>query len=179
VTVKFLTVLGLVLASSADVCAGHARQSFRFVTKRGGHAARVVFKTRPFDPSAHRITKRKGCPRVDAREALGTDCNLPRLEITSFEFFFDGKRVPLPRSLYQDCYEPPFGNGVGEDIQNYLAVRIGDDLKSVFVFMAGGDAAGSYQILWALKPDGNHSRFSGVCSDCGFIDFQSSFFKDR
>ena len=60
--------------------------------------------------------------------------------------------------------------------QAIFAVRIGDDLKSVFIFMYGGDAAGSYQVLWVLRPDGKHSRFSGACADCGFIDFQSGFF---
>lgn len=159
---RSLIVAALLLAGSADVLAAPVRKSFQFVSKKGGHEARVVFTTRPFDRSAHRITKQKGCPRIDGRAALGTDCSIPRFEIASIGFSFDGKRVPLLKSLYQDCYEPPFKNGSGQaDIAGYFAVRIGDDLKSVFIFMDGGDAAGSYQVLWALKPNGKHSRFSG------------------
>jgi hypothetical protein len=172
-----LIVVSLLFASLVDVSAGPAGKSFQFVSKNGGHEARVVFTTRPFDGSAHRITKQKGCPRIDGRAPLGTDCSMPRFEIASIDFSFDGKSVPVLKSLYQDCYEPPFKNkSGGADIPGYFAVRIGDDLKSVFIFMYGGDAAGSYQVLWVLRPDGKHSRFSGACADCGFIDFQSGFF---
>ena len=177
---RSLIVLGLLLSNSVDILAGPAGKSFQFVSKKGGHEARVVFSTRPFDRSAHRITKQKGCPRIDGRAALGTDCSMPRFEIASIDFSFDGKSVPVLKSLYQDCYEPPFKNKSEQaDIPGYFSVRIGDDLKSVFIFMHGGDAAGSYQVLWVLKPDGKHSRFSGACADCGFIDFQSGFFKSN
>ena len=54
-----------------------------------------------------------------------------------------------------------------------------DDYKSVFIFMDGGDGSGNYQVLWVLRLDGKHSRFSGACSDCGFIDFYSGFFQDH
>jgi len=42
--------------------------------------------------------------------------------------------------------------------------------------MSGGDAAGHYEVIWVLRRDGRHTRFSGACGDCGFLDFRSGFF---
>ena len=70
-----------------------------------------------------------------------------------------------------DCYEPSFESNAS------FAAKFADNLEGVFVFMNGSDAAGSYQVLWVFRRDARHSRFSGACSDCGFIDFSSGFFR--
>ena len=147
---------------------------FRFEDKREGHASRLVFRVGAFEPSKHRITfgKRLDLPvlEVDGRTALGVDGDNPRTEIKSFEFYFDGRRVAVPRRLYSDCFDPNFG-------ADYFAVKNGDDGASVLVFMAGSDAAGGYQVIWVLRKDGRHSRFTSPCSDCGYQDLML-FLKD-
>ena len=57
-------------------------------------------------------------------------------------------------------------------------MRIGDDFQSVFVFMHGGDAAGSYEVLWVLRADGKHSRISGVGSGAYFLNLESGFIEN-
>ena len=174
-------LLFALLLGSASVSAVPAKNTFQFVTKKGKHTAKITFTTKSFNRSEHRIDQTGKCLRIDGREPLGTDCNVPSVEIESLRLTFDGKEIGVPKRLYADCYQPPFFNRVGsvmneQEMKNYFAVRISDDLQSVFVFMSGGDAAGSYQIIWVLRKDGRHTRFSGACSDCGFIDFQSGFF---
>ena len=105
---------------------------------------------------------------VDGRVALGVDETVPRVEIKSVEFYFDGRRVAVPRGLYSDCFDPNFG-------KEYFAVKNGDDGASVLVLMAGGDGAGGYQVVWVLRKDGRHSRFSTPCSDCDYAGFLTFF----
>jgi len=149
--------------------------TFRFTEKRGMHAARLVFRTGAFERSKHKITYGKRLEltvlKVDGHMALGVDGNVPRVEIQSIDFFFDGKKVTVPRRLYADLYEPNLD-------KNYFATKIGDDESSLLVFMAGSDAAGGYQVIWVLRKDGRHSRFSTPCSDCDYTGFLS-FFVDQ
>ncbi len=171
----FASTLILAWAASAAYAqrapAGRAG-TFRFEDRREGHVSRLVFRTGAFVPSRHRITRGKrldlSVTEVDGRMALGTDGNTPRTEIRSVEFYFDGRRVAVPRRLYSDCFEPSFG-------ADYFAVKNGDDGASVLVFMAGGDAAGGYQVVWVLRKDGRHSRFSTPCSDCDYKGFMPFF----
>jgi hypothetical protein len=179
----FLMLLALLIGSTSG-SAVPAKNTFQFVAKKAGHTAKITFTTKLFIRSAHRIVRTSTCLRIDGREPLGTDCNVPTVEIESLRFFFDGKEVGVPERLYADCYQPPFINQSGRvmnegDVDNYFAARISDDLQSVFVFMWGGDAAGSYQVIWVLRKDGRHTRFSGACSDCGFIDFHGGFFQSN
>lgn len=136
-----------------------------FEVKEGRHTARLTIRTRPFRREAHRIERKDGGFLVDGREALGTDGGLPAIEIERVNLIFDGTAVSMPKKLYNDVYEPHMKEGS-------LGIRFGDDLSSLFVFIAGSDGAGSYQLLWVFRRDGNHSRFSRPCPDSRFIDFR-------
>jgi hypothetical protein len=176
---KRFTVLILLLLSASPALAQRAPAgqvgTFRFAEVKGGHKARLVFRTAPFDRSEHRITHGKRLDltvlEVDGRMALGVDDRIPHTEINSVDFYFDGRRVAVPKRLYADCFEPSFG-------KEYFAIKAGDDGGSLLVFMAGGDAAGGYQVIWVLRKDGRHSRFSTPCSDCDYRGFMS-FFVDQ
>jgi hypothetical protein len=109
---------------------------------------------------------------IDGKRALGTDDSIPQTEIESIKFFFDGKQIPVEKSLFSDCYNPNIE-------KDYIELKIGDDGKSVMIFMNGGDAAGSYQIFWILRSDAKHSRFGSGSSDADVLGFTSSFFNDN
>jgi hypothetical protein len=145
---------------------------FRFSEKAGKHTAELMFRTGAFEPSKHTITYGKRLDltilEVDGRTALGVDGNVPRVEIQSVAFYFDGKKVAVPRRLYADLYEPTLE-------KDSFATKIGDEGSSLLVFMAGGDAAGGYQVIWVLRKDGVHSRFSSPCSDCNYSGFLGFF----
>lgn len=172
---SFFAAALLVLACASGADARRARASktdaFRFEDKREGHASRLVFRTGAFDAPRHRITHGREGVRmleVDGRVALGVDETVPRVGIKSVEFYFDGMRVAVPRGLYSDCFDPNFE-------KDYFAVKNGDDGASVLVFMAGGDGAGGYQVIWVLRKDGRHSRFSTSCSDCEYKGLMTFF----
>jgi hypothetical protein len=85
--------------------------------------------------------------------------------------FFNGREVAVPRRLYSDCFDPSYGEGS-------LAVKFGDDPRTVFVFMHGSDGAGVYDVVWVLRRDGRHSRFANAGGDCGLFNFYCGLSRD-
>lgn len=93
----------------------------------------------------------RGQTMVDGRPAIGTDGNIPVVEIDSMRFYLDGQEIKIPRRLYADCFEPHFGN-------DYVNLEFGEEFRDVIVTMSGSDGAGGYQVTWRLRKDGRHSR---------------------
>jgi len=103
----------------------------------------------------------RGQTMVDGRPAIGTDGNIPGVEIDSMRFYLDGKEIRIPSRLYADCFEPNFGN-------DYVTLKFGRDLQSVIISMSGSDGAGGYQVVWRLRKNGQHRRSISVsCSSQG------------
>jgi hypothetical protein len=150
---RALSALFLVLLISAGVSAQSNRiGTFQFEKKAGSHVARVVFRTRSFTRAGHRSTRVvRGQTMIDGRPAIGTDGNIPGVEIASMRFYLDGKEIKIPRRLYADCFEPNLGN-------DYVTLELGREFRSVVVTMAGSDGAGGYQAIWRLRKDGQHRR---------------------
>jgi len=143
-----------------------------FTVSKAAHSAKLIFTSRIFVPSAHRIVRTKNCVTIDGRKPIGTDCGVPGVEIASMRLFFDGEEIVIPKRLYSDCYEPPrFGEFKEGSKNNNVAIKFSDDLKAVFVFMAGSDGAGVYDAIWILRKDGRHSRFTNSGGDCRFLNF--------
>ncbi len=172
---RLRSFLGLFVILSAMVCFLHGQQGKNqsaapiekvFEAKNSGHRARLAIRTRPFRKEAHQVECKDGDCLIDGRIAMGTDGGIPKIEIESMQLVFDGKAMAIPAKLYRDVFEPNFKEGT-------FAIRLGDDLASLFVFLGGSDGAGSYQLLWVFRRDGKHSRFSVPCPDCRFIDFES------
>ena len=88
---------------------------------------------------------------VDGRPAIGTDGNIPGVEIESMRFYLDGREIKIPRRLYADCFDPKFGS-------DYVTLEFGRDFRGVVVRMSGSDGAGGYQAIWRLRKDGRHGR---------------------
>ncbi|HYX72205.1 MAG TPA: hypothetical protein VE732_05500 [Nitrososphaera sp.] len=172
---KILLLTILLLIQASVYAQSKKISTFQFTEKRGNHTALLVFRTGAFERSKHKITYGKQLDltvlEVDGRMALGVDGNIPRVEIQSLDFYFDGKKIVVPKRLYSDLYEPNLEKG-------NFAIKLGDDGNSLLAFMAGSDAAGGYQVIWVLRKDGRHSRFSTPCSDCDYRGFLS-FFVDQ
>jgi hypothetical protein len=143
----------LVLLIAAGVSAqSQSTGTFQFEKKEGSHVARVVFRARSFTRAGHRSTRVvQGQTMVDGRPAIGTDGNLPGVEIHSMRLYLDGKEIKIPRRLYADCFDPHFGN-------DYVTLEFGPEFRSVIVTMSGSDGAGGYQAIWQLRKDGQHRR---------------------
>jgi hypothetical protein len=141
------------LISSAGVSARSKKiETFQFEKQAGSHVARVVFRTRKFTRARHRSTVVvRGQTMVDGRPAIGTDGNIPGVEIVSMRFYLDGKEIKIPRRLYADCFDPHFGN-------DYVNLEFERGFGSVTIKMSGSDGAGSYQAVWRLRKGGRHRR---------------------
>ena len=162
-----IAMLGVAQAQNASI------DTTEFLQKKGTHTAKIIFETAQFNARNHKIGHGGDCITIDDRRPLGTDCGLPKVEIASLRFVLDGREIQVPKRLYSDCYMPPSWRKYKAEgvIGNYLQIRFSDDAENVFVFFAGGDGAGSYQVIWVLRRDGKHTRFVNEGSDCSIIDF--------
>ena len=126
--------------------------AYKFRASKKDHNVRVVITNAPFDSSKHKVgyDQRTGANLMDGRVAYGAEA-IPRTQIKSIEFYFDGRRIKVPRWLYADCYNPNLE-------PEYVKLRFGGDLETVFVTMDGADAAGAYIVVWALRRNGQHTR---------------------
>ena len=150
---RTMSAMFLLLLISAGVSAQSKRiGTFQFEKKEGSHVARVVFRTRTFTSAGHRSTRVvEGQTMVDGRPAIGTDGNIPAVEIDSMRFYLDGKEIKIPRRLYADCFDPNFGN-------DYVTLDFGREFRGVIITVSGSDGAGGYQAVWTLRKDGQHRR---------------------
>jgi hypothetical protein len=179
---KNLFISALLLLPTAAVGQGQSIGSFRLSDRNRNQTATLIVKTKPFSRSTHRITfaspeylkkhdiqitplrEVRIVSAIDGRqEWLGTDGEIPRVEIASMVVSFRGKRMAVPQELYSDCFEPSF-------LKNNFIAKLNDVGDTLFVFMAGSDGAGGYQVMWVLRKDGHHSRFVHNCSDCDYKD---------
>lgn len=166
---KLLKVFVLIFLFSLN---GYAQKTVEFVKNSGSNSVKIIVKTKPFNKKAHNVKKVEYSTIIDGKRALGTDGGIPKTEIESIKLIFGGKEIPVAKSLFSDCYEPNLGN-------EYFKLKFGDDGKSVMAFMAGSDAAGSYQVFWIFRNDGRHSRFGNGASDAGSLNFVNVFFNDN
>jgi hypothetical protein len=179
---KNLFIVTLLLLPTIAVGQRQGTGTFRFSDRNQNQTATLAVKTKPFSLSTHRITfaspeyvkkhniqttplqEVRIVTAIDGRqEWLGTDGEIPRVEIASMVVSFRGKTMAVPRNLYWDCFEPSF-------LKNNFIAKLNDAGDALFVFMAGSDGAGGYEVMWVLRKDGHHSRFVHNCSDCDYKD---------
>jgi hypothetical protein len=117
---KNLFILALLLLPTAAVGQGRSIGSFRFFDRNRNQTGTLIVKTKPFSRSTHRITfatpdylKKHDIqitPLRDVRivtaidgrtEWLGTDGEVPRVEIASMVVFFVGRGWQFHKSCTQ------------------------------------------------------------------------------
>ena len=150
---RAISALFLVLIMSTGVFAQSQRiGTFQFEKKQGTHKARVVFRTKLLARAGQRVVRvEQGQTMVDGRPAIGTDGNIPGVEIVSMRFYLDGKEIKIPARLYADCFDPNFG-------KEHVTLKFGPAFRSVIVSMSGSDGAGGYGVTWTLVRSGQHHR---------------------
>jgi hypothetical protein len=150
---KTLIAVAILFFSLTNTLAQSKRiGAHQFHKSKGNHTARIVIRNEPFDSLKHKIgyDESSGMNLVDGRVAYGAEA-VPRTQIKSIAFYFDGQRVNVPRWLYADCYNPNLEPG-------YVKLRFGRDGQTIFVTMDGADGAGAYIVVWALRQNGRHTR---------------------
>jgi hypothetical protein len=126
--------------------------AYEFRASKNNHTIRVIIHNAAFDPSKHKVGYDDNIGNlVDGRVAYGAE-SVPRTQIKSMVLYFDGRRVNVPRWLYSDCYNPNLE-------PEYVKLRFGGDLQTIFVTMDGADGSGAYIVVWKLRRNGRHTRF--------------------
>jgi|ERR1043165_8981429 hypothetical protein len=151
---KVVIAVVLLLCNFTSILAQSARiGAYHFQESKGKQTVIIVIHNEPFDPSKHKIGygKRTGQNLIDGRVAYGAEA-VPRTQIKSIEFYFNGRKIKVPRWLYADCYSPNLES-------EYVSVRLSRDLQSALVTMWGADGAGAYGVVWVLRKNGTHSRY--------------------
>ncbi len=151
---KNLIVVAILLFSFTTSPAQSQRiGNYQFKKSKGNHTARIVIRNESFNPSKHKIgyDERSGKNLVDGRVAYGAE-SVPRTQISSIEFYVDGRKISVPSRLFADCYNPNLEH-------RYVNIRWSRDARSVLITMLGADGAGAYYVVWILKRNGKHSRY--------------------
>ncbi|HRD54605.1 MAG TPA: hypothetical protein PKY96_18340, partial [Flavobacteriales bacterium] len=118
-----------------------------------GHGIEVRIEPAPFDSSKHKLTYETGgyaalC-EIDGRPFFGTDGGMPRKSIKRVAVTIDSASVQIPRSAWDDLYEPFFcGTSSTEGLYWTCHVARSLDRKRVYVHMQNSDGAGGYAVIW-------------------------------
>ena len=88
----------------------------------------------------------------DIKQYLRRHTELVNLVIT-----VDGRRWPIPKSLYNDLLDPNLGQMSGSD-DTFEHASISKDGRKLTVSMMGSDGAGGYEVQWILLSNGKHTR---------------------
>jgi len=150
---KILVLLALLLTGSTSTFAQSQRiGAYTFHKSKRNHTTTLIIRNEPFDSSKHKVAYDENIGNlVDGRRAYGAEA-VPRTQIKSIEFYFDGRHIKVPRWLYSDCYNPNLE-------PQYVKMNFARDSKNVKVVMWGADGAGAYGVVWILRKNGQHSRY--------------------
>ncbi len=127
--------------------------SLNLSLKKGGHQVTLNAKSIPFNHSSHSGEK----------DFIGTDGGKPSTEFDFIKVSLDGKEIPINKKWYQDLYNPNL-------TKESFKIALGDDLKTVWAYMSGSDAAGHYDVIWVFPVIGPPSRIVSQSSDSNLCD---------
>lgn len=171
--VVIITIFLHVIFLSFDLCAQYAspddyeknaKKSVVIKHKLDGNVVKVVAKLKKFDLEGHVLNEGDFIRTIDGQKILGGDGGFARSNLEkSYEFetlnvYLNKKEMPIDKKFYTNCIDPIISD-------DRFFVTLGDDLQSVFIFMQGSDAAGTYEVVWVFRSDGHHSRITYTTGD--------------
>ena len=113
---------------------------------------KIVIQKGPFEKNKHKLTKMPETDdlytKIDGRDFIGTDGDMPRDEIKSFFITIGNNKIQMPPSVYKDLYEPNFDG---------TSVHLGKN-RNFYILMYNSDAAGSYVVLFIFRQDRYQKR---------------------
>lgn len=101
-----------------------------------------------FIPKNHRLkyhkqTNNEGSyyESIDNKPIWGTDGRLPQMAINTLCVIINGKSLSIPKTAFNDLYEPQFST-----IQVYLEPN-----NNIYIELDNSDGAGGYSVIWTFK----------------------------
>jgi hypothetical protein len=170
---KIYTLFFLLLLSQPLLSQDKAHKQLDSITisnnDQEGYSFKFTMVIEKFDSAIHDISRVRD-NIIDGNYVYGTDGSIPQKEIKTFSCIINGKQIPVKPEFYNRLYNPAIGY---ENSTLYLTAFWGSDYKSIFVFMNGGDGAGSYTAVWSLRADGKHTFMKPAYSDELYFDFHN------
>lgn len=108
-----------------------------------------------FDPGKHRIEYQAGrIGKIDGCRPWGTEGGMPRQQLSGLNVSYNGKSLRLSPEIVSALYDPNFGCNPPNPGETrgycYTEILRSADKKRVYLLLRGGDAAGSYNAIWAF-----------------------------
>jgi hypothetical protein len=124
-----------------------------------GKDIQVALSTEKFDKSKHSFKYHKEyrdiIEKIDGKPFWGTDGEMPREEYKNIQIYINGKHVSLPKSAYDDLYEPTFyteNNSVYYDKEH----------DNYYIVATNSDGAGAYMVCWQIEKGVYKGRKIGI-----------------
>ena len=124
-----------------------------------GKDIQVALSTEKFDKSKHSFKYHKEyrdmIEKIDGKPFWGTDGEMPREEYKNIQIYINGKQVFIPKSAYDDLYEPTFyteNNSVYYDKEH----------DSYYIVATNSDGAGTYMVCWQIEKGIYKGRKIGI-----------------
>ena len=124
-----------------------------------GKNIKVTLTSQKFDKSKHSFIYYKEShhfiEKIDGKPFWGTDGEMPREEYKNIQIHINGKHVSLPKSAYDDLYEPTFyveNNSVYYDKEH----------DSYYIVVTNSDGAGAYMVCWQIEKGIYKGRKIGI-----------------
>ena len=113
-----------------------------------GKDIQVALSTEKFDKSKHSFKYHKEyrdmIEKIDGKPFWGTDGEMPREEYKNIQIYINGKQVFIPKSAYDDLYEPTF-------YTENNSVYYDKELDSYYIVATNSDGAGAYMVCWQIE----------------------------
>ena len=124
-----------------------------------GKDIQVALSTEKFDKSKHSFKYHKEyrdmIEKIDGKPFWGTDGEMPREEYKNIQIYINGKQVSLPKSAYDDLYEPTF-------YTENNSIYYDKELDSYYIVATNSDGAGAYMVCWQIEKGIYKGRKIGI-----------------
>ena len=124
-----------------------------------GKDIRVTLTSQKFDKGKHSFVYYKephhSIEKIDGKPFWGTDSEMPREEYKNIQIYINGKQVFIPKSAYDDLYEPTFyteNNSIYYDKEH----------DSYYIVATNSDGAGAYMVCWQIEKGVYKGRKIGI-----------------
>ena len=124
-----------------------------------GKDIQVALSTEKFDKSKHSFKYHKEyrdiIEKIDGKPFWGTDGEIPREEYKNIQIYINGKQVFIPKSAYDDLYEPTF-------YTEHNSVHYDKEHDSYYIVAINSDGAGTYMVCWQIEKGVYKGRKIGI-----------------
>ena len=124
-----------------------------------GKEIQVILTSGKFDKSKHSFVYYKeshhSIEKIDGKAFWGTDGEMPREEYKNIQIYINGKQISLPKSAYDDLYEPTF-------YTEHNSVYYDKELDNYYIVATNSDGAGAYMVCWQIEKGIYKGRKIGI-----------------